>query len=264
MSSTPRPPKKVPSDKHIDLSFLAGPRSRWREFKSVVSIAREFIYGFRNLHFVGPCVTFFGSARFREDHEYYIAARELARRVGQVGFTIMTGGGPGIMEAANRGAFDVGAKSVGCNIVLPHEQYANPYLDVSLTFQRFYVRKVLLLKYSICFVVMPGGAGTVDELFETVTLIQTNKVKNFPILLYGKSYWKPLLEQIDLMIEAGTIGKEELKFVFVADSVDEATFMLQDRLVEMWKANQNKKDPPKWWFLEKRKLNKKVKLETGS
>ena len=244
--------------KHIDLRFLAGPRSRWREFQDAINIAREFIMGFRKLHFAGPCVTFFGSARFKEDHPYYEAARDLARRVGRVGFTIMTGGGPGIMEAANRGARDIGATSVGCNIVLPHEQYANPYLDVSLTFERFFVRKVLLLKYSICFVVMPGGAGTLDELFETVTLIQTGKVKNFPILLYGKDYWAPMLAQIDLMIAEGTIGKEELKFVFVADSVEEATTLLQDRLVVMWQEAQRRKDAPKWWFLEdrvKRKLS---------
>lgn len=240
------------NEKHIDLSFLAGPRSRWKEFKSAVSIASEFIYGFRKLHFVGPCVTFFGSARFKEDHPYYQAAQELAARIGRVGFTIMTGGGPGIMEAANRGARDVGARSVGCNIVLPHEQYANPYLDVSLTFERFFVRKVLLLKYSMCFVVMPGGAGTLDELFETVTLIQTGKVKNFPILLYGKDYWKPMLDQIDLMIAQGTIGQKELEFVFVADSVDEATALLQDRLVIMWQDAHKRKDAPKWWFLEQR------------
>ncbi len=240
------------NEKHIDLSFLAGPRSRWKEFKSAVSIASEFIYGFRKLHFVGPCVTFFGSARFKEDHPYYQAAQELAARIGRVGFTIMTGGGPGIMEAANRGARDVGARSVGCNIVLPHEQYANPYLDVSLTFERFFVRKVLLLKYSMCFVVLPGGAGTLDELFETVTLIQTGKVKNFPILLYGKDYWKPMLDQIDLMISQGTIGQKELEFVFVADSVDEATALLQDRLVIMWQDAHKRKDDPKWWFLEQR------------
>ncbi|MCW5900228.1 MAG: TIGR00730 family Rossman fold protein [Flavobacteriales bacterium] len=242
-----------PGNKHlIDLRFLAGPRSRWREFLSVLKIAREFIRGFRHLHFVGPCVTFFGSARFREDHPYYEAARELARRVGRVGFTIMTGGGPGIMEAANRGARDVGARSVGCNIVLPMEQEANPYLDVSLTFERFFVRKVLLLKYSAAFVVMPGGAGTVDELFETITLIQTGKVKNFPILLYGKDYWGPMLQQIDRMIGEGTIGREELRFVFVADDVEEATTLLQDRLVAMWQEAQGRKDHPKWWFLEER------------
>ncbi len=143
-----------------------------------MSIVREFVRGFRKLHFAGPCVTFFGSARFKEDHPYYEATRDLARRVGRVGFSIMTGGGPGLMEAANRGAREVGARSIGCNIVLPHEQKPNDYLDVNLTFNRFFVRKVLLVKYSICFVVMPGGAGTVDELFETITLIQTGKVKD--------------------------------------------------------------------------------------
>ncbi len=239
-------------EQHIDLKFLEGPRSRWREFRSVLSIVREFIYGFRKLHFVGPCVTFFGSARFKEDHPYYVATRELAQRIGRVGFTIMTGGGPGLMEAANRGAHDVGARSIGCNIVLPHEQYANPYLDISLTFERFFVRKVLLLKYSMCFVVMPGGAGTLDELFETITLIQTGKVRNFPILLYGKDYWKPMLEQIDKMIAEGTIGQKELEFVFVADSVEEATTLLQERLVVMWQRAQKRKDAPKWWFLEDR------------
>ncbi|HMC96554.1 MAG TPA: TIGR00730 family Rossman fold protein [Flavobacteriales bacterium] len=238
--------------RQIDLSFLAGPRSRWKEFLSVLNIAREFIRGFRKLHFVGPCVTFFGSARFKEDHPYYEATRALARRAGQVGFTIMTGGGPGLMEAANRGARDVGARSVGCNVRLPHEQQANPYLDVNLTFERFFVRKVLLLKYSIAFVVMPGGAGTVDELFEAITLIQTGKVKNFPILLYGREYWKPMLEQITAMIAAGTIGQEELKFVFVADNVEEATTLLRERLVAMWQQAQGRKDAPKWWFLEDR------------
>jgi uncharacterized protein (TIGR00730 family) len=242
----------TPPERTIDLRFLEGPRSRWREFKSVIQIAAEFLRGFRKLHFVGPCVTFFGSARFKEDHPYYGICRELARRVGRVGFTIMTGGGPGIMEAANRGARDVGARSVGCNIALPHEQSANPYLDVSLTFERFFVRKVLLLKYSVAFVVMPGGAGTVDELFETITLIQTGKVKNFPILLFGKSYWAPMLAQIERMVEEGTLGRKELEFLFVADSVDEATFLLQDRLVNMWQEAQQRKDSPKWWFLEDR------------
>jgi uncharacterized protein (TIGR00730 family) len=130
------------------------------------------------------------------------------------------------------------------------EQYANPYLDISLTFDRFFVRKVLLLKYSVAFVVMPGGAGTVDELFETVTLIQTGKVKNFPILLYGREYWAPMLEQIDRMIAEGTIGRKELEFVFVADSLEEATTLLQERLVEMWRQAKGRQDSPKWWFLE--------------
>ncbi len=246
------------NDRYIDLRFLSGPRSRWKEFVSVLHIAREFMYGFRKLHFVGPCVTFFGSARFKEDHPYYEAARELAQRIGRVGFTIMTGGGPGIMEASNRGARDVGAISVGCNIVLPEEQYANPYLDHSLTFERFYVRKVLLLKYSVAFVVMPGGAGTVDELFETITLIQTGKVKDFPILLYGKDYWAPMLAQIERMIAEGTIGRKELEFVFVADSVEEATTLLQDRLVVMWQKAHDRTDDPRWWFLEDR-VNRSIR-----
>ena len=248
--------------RHIDLNFLAGPRSRWKEFRNVLQIAREFIYGFRRLHFVGPCVTFFGSARFKEDHPYYEIARELARRVGRVGFTIMTGGGPGIMEAANRGARDVGARSVGCNIVLPHEQSANPYLDESLLFERFFVRKVLLVKYSICFVVMPGGAGTVDELFETITLIQTGKVKDFPILLYGRDYWAPTLAQIDRMVAEGTIGREELKFLTLVDSIDEATTFLQERLVNMWQRSQRRKDRPSWWFLERR-VKERLSDKTG-
>lgn len=246
---------RIERDKrHIDLRFLEGPRSRWKELISVLHILREFIYGFRKLHFVGPCVTFFGSARFKEDHPYYAAARELARRVGEVGFTIMTGGGPGIMEAANRGARDAGTTSVGCNIVLPHEQSANPYLDVSLTFDHFFVRKVLLLKYSSAFVVMPGGTGTLDELFETVTLIQTGKVRDFPILLFGRRYWAPMLEQLGRMVEAGTVGGEELQFLVVADSVDEATALLQDRLVSMWReATGGGGEAPKWWFLERRR-----------
>lgn len=242
--------ERTRSSSHIDLGFLSGPRSRWQEFRSVVSIAREFIYGFRKLHFVGPCVTFFGSARFKEDHPYYEAARELARRVGRIGFTIMTGGGPGIMEAANRGARDVGARSVGCNIILPHEQEPNPYLDESLVFERFFVRKVLLVKYSICFVVMPGGAGTLDELFETITLIQTGKVKDFPILLYGRDYWAPTLAQIDRMVAEGTLGREELRFLSVVDSIDEATAFLQEQLVVMWQRSVRSKTRPKWWFLE--------------
>lgn len=234
----------------IDLSFLSGPRSRWRELKSLVHITRQFFYGYRKLHFVGPCVTFFGSARFPEDHPYYLATRELARRVGRVGFTIMTGGGPGVMEAANRGAKDVGATSVGCNIVLPHEQSANPYLDISLTFDHFFVRKVLLLKYSSCFVVMPGGAGTIDEMFEVITLVQTGKVKNFPVVLYGKEYWGPTLAQLELMYQQGTIGREELSFLHVVDGVEEATARLQELLTGMWKERQRNTPVPKWWFLE--------------
>jgi uncharacterized protein (TIGR00730 family) len=235
----------------IDLGFLSGPRSRWKEFKTLLHIAQQFFYGFRKLHYVGPCVTFFGSARFPQDHPHYEATRSLARRVGRVGFTIMTGGGPGVMEAANRGAKDVGATSVGCNIVLPHEQFANKYLDVDLTFDHFFVRKVLLLKYSVCFVVMPGGAGTMDELFETATLIQTGKVKGFPIILYGKEFWGHTLKQLEHMVGHGTIGKGEMDFIHVVDTVEEATAVLQDQLVDMWQARRGKgANIPEWWFLK--------------
>ena len=156
-----------------EFDFLSGPNSRWKEFVSVIRIAREFIHGFRKLHFVGPCITVFGSARTKADNIYYQAGLEIGERIAQKGFAVMTGGGPGIMEAANKGAKQGGGLSIGCNIELPMEQFPNPYLDISVDFKQFYVRKVLLLKYSYAFIVLPGGFGTLDELFETITLIQT-------------------------------------------------------------------------------------------
>ncbi len=165
--------------------FLEGPQSRFGELLRALRIFRELIRGFRHLHFVGPCVTIFGSARFPEDHPYYIQARKVGAELAKAGFTIMTGGGPGIMEAANRGAKDVKGRSVGCNIVLPMEQHPNPYLDTFVDFRYFFVRKLMLAKYSYAFVAMPGGFGTMDELFEIATLVQTGKVKEFPIVLAG-------------------------------------------------------------------------------
>ena len=162
-----------------EIKFLDGPQNRWKDFKFAFSVLSQFIKGFRTLHFVGPCVTIFGSARFTEDHPYYIQARAIASKVALLGFTIMTGGGPGIMEAANRGAKDVGGRSVGCNIVLPKEQSHNPYLDVWVNIKYFFVRKNLLIKYSYAFIVMPGGFGTLDEYFEALTLIQTKKLSGF-------------------------------------------------------------------------------------
>jgi len=146
---------------------------------------RDFLRGFRTLHFVGPCVTVFGSARIKREDPNYELARKMGAAIARLGFTVMTGGGPGIMEAANRGAKEVGGRSVGCNIELPSEQAANPYLDRCVRMHYFFVRKALLIKYSYAFVVMPGGAGTLDELFEAVTLIQTGKIKNFPIVIMG-------------------------------------------------------------------------------
>src|SRR5579884_2407099 len=162
-----------------EIKFLSGPQPRGFELRLAVEIFFEFLRGFRALHFVGPCVTVFGSARFNEGHPYYALAREAGSLLAQSGFTVMTGGGPGIMEAANRGAKDAGGFSIGCNIELSHEQKPNPYLDRWITFRHFYVRKLMLVKYSYAFIVMPGGFGTLDEVFETATLIQTQKILNF-------------------------------------------------------------------------------------
>jgi hypothetical protein len=212
--------------------FLEGPRSRGSELLSVWKVAVEFVRGFRTFHFVGPCVTVFGSARFPEDHPYYSLAREAGRRLATLGFTVMTGGGPGIMEAANRGAKEAGGRSVGCNIMLPEEQKLNPYLDVFVTFKHFFVRKVMLVKYSYAFVVMPGGLGTMDELFEAATLVQTGKIENFPVVVFGKDYWRPLMRQLDEMVGAGTIAAEDLKLLLFTDSMDEAIVHVQTHAVE--------------------------------
>ena len=162
--------------------------------------------GFRALHFVGPCVSVFGSARFKAAHPYYALGREVGARLARVGFTVMTGGGPGLMEAANRGAKEAGGRSVGCNIELPHEQRPNPYLDHWVTFRHFYVRKVMLVKYSYAFVALPGGFGTLDETFEVATLVQTGKVREFPIVLMGCDYWRPLIDFVrNRLLVEGTI-----------------------------------------------------------
>ena len=173
--------------------WLGGPRSRRSELARLGRIFAEFLRGFRALHFVGPCVTVFGSARVAEADPHYALARSLGGRIAGLGLTVMTGGGPGIMEAANRGAREAGGRSIGCNIELPHEQRPNPYLDRFVTFRYFFVRKVMLVKYSVAFVVMPGGFGTLDELFEAATLVQTGKIAAFPIVLMGTAYWAPLL-----------------------------------------------------------------------
>jgi uncharacterized protein (TIGR00730 family) len=203
--------------------FLAGPRSRITEFCRALRIFGEFIKGFRALHFLPPCVTVFGSARFREDNPWYQLTRDVSAALSREGFTIMTGGGPGIMEAANRGARDAGGLSVGCNITLPHEQKHNPYLDRFVEFRYFFVRKVMLVKYSYAFVVMPGGFGTMDELFEAATLIQTKKIEDFPLVLMGVDYWQPMLEFLRTsMVHHGTIDAADLDRIIVTDDVPTA------------------------------------------
>jgi uncharacterized protein (TIGR00730 family) len=204
-------------------SFLSGPKRRLEEARRSLRIFLEFIRGFRALHFVGPCVTVFGSARFKEDHKHYILAREMGRRISQLGFTVMTGGGPGIMEAANRGAQEAGGASIGCNIQLPMEQRPNPYLDRFVEFRYFFVRKVMLVKYSYAFVVLPGGFGTLDELFEALTLIQTEKIDGFPVVLMGVDYWTPLMEFFRArLIAEGTINPHDINLLLLTDSPDEA------------------------------------------
>ena len=211
--------------------FLEGPRPRRLELYSVLGIAREFIRGFRALHFVGPCVTVFGSARFAPDQPYYELARNVGRGLARMGFTVMTGGGPGIMEAANRGAQDVGGMSVGCNIELPVEQKLNPYLDRAVTFRHFFVRKVMLVKYSYAFVIMPGGLGTMDEFFEAAVLIQTRKIRSFPIVVMDTTYWRPLLALLNEMVRAGTIDEADLHLCLFTDSVEEAMAHIEKHAV---------------------------------
>jgi uncharacterized protein (TIGR00730 family) len=222
------------SEHHDERVFLEGPQSRSWELWMLGRIVREFLRGFRVLHFVGPCVTVFGSARFAEDHPYYGLARQVGSRLSEIGFTVMTGGGPGIMEAANRGAKEAGGYSVGCNIALPTEQKPNSYLDEVLTFRYFFVRKVMMVKYSYGFVVMPGGVGTMDELFEAVTLIQTKKIQNFPVVLMCREYWHPLELLLKDMVQARTIDAADLNLLLLTDSVDEAMAHIQKHAVQQF------------------------------
>ena len=203
--------------------FLAGPQHRGLELQRLMRIFLEFLRGFRRLHFLGPCVTVFGSARFPEGNPYYEMARELGGRLARAGFSVLTGGGPGIMEAANRGAQEAGGLSIGCNIELPHEQHPNAYLDHWLTFRYFFVRKVMLVKYSYAFIALPGGFGTLDEIFESATLIQTHKIRDFPLILMGLDYWQPLLDLLrGPMVRAGTIGVHDVEKIRATDSPEEA------------------------------------------
>jgi uncharacterized protein (TIGR00730 family) len=182
----------------------------------------EFVDGFDVLARVGLAVTVFGSARTKPDSPYYAAALEVGRGLAERGFAVITGGGPGIMEAANRGAHDAGGLSIGCNIELPHEQAPNPYANLSIDFRYFFVRKTMFVKYSEAFVVFPGGFGTLDELFEALTLIQTAKVKRFPVVLYGSEYWSGLLEWLEKRVAAeGMVSAGDLALVQVVDTTEE-------------------------------------------
>ncbi len=210
--------------------FLSGPQPRGFELARAWHIFWELLRGFRALHFAGPCVTVFGSARYTEDDAYYALARQVGSGLARAGFTVMTGGGPGIMEAANRGAKEEGGRSIGCNITLPVEQKPNAYLDKMVEFRHFFVRKVMLVKYSYAFVVMPGGLGTLDELFEVSVLIQTGKIQDFPVVLVGSEFWRPLLEQLKAtLLGHGTVDETDLQHLKLLDSPTEAVAYIQER-----------------------------------
>lgn len=234
--------------------FMRGPLSRLRELEFAFKVFFNFIRAFRKMHFVGPCVTVFGSARFTKDSEHYRNAEKIGAELSKMGFTVMTGGGPGIMEAANKGAYKAGGYSVGCNIVLPFEQKPNPFLHKWIDIPYFFVRKVILVKYSYAFVVMPGGIGTLDELFEALTLIQTKIIKNFPVVIFDTAYHKELCEHIHLMAERESISEADLKLLYVTDSIDDLIRHIDTYAVKEF--GLTKKAPkPKWWFFEKLKAN---------
>ncbi len=243
---SPRPP---------ELEFLDGPRGRAFELWRAIKVFLELMHGFRALHFVGPCVTVFGSARFPEDHRYYRLAREVGSRLAEAGFTVMTGGGPGVMEAANRGARDAGGQSIGCNIELPREQQPNAYLDVMVSFRHFFVRKVMLVKYSYAFIALPGGFGTLDETFEAATLIQTAKINGFPIVLVGSDYWRPLIDLLhDPLLTNGAIDEKDLGIIRVTDSPEDAAAFVREVATTKFGLRLAPSPKRRWFFGEGRNV----------
>ncbi len=229
--------------------FLAGPRSRLSELFFTLRVLFSFIKGFRKMHFLGPCVTVFGSARFQSDNLFYQQAEEVGAALANLGFTVMTGGGPGIMEAANKGAYEAGGYSVGCNIILPFEQKPNPYVHKWIDIRYFFVRKFLLIKYSYAFVVMPGGMGTLDELFESITLIQTKMIQNFPVVIFGSEYHKELCQHIQIMAKNESISPEDMELIFVTDSVEDMAEHINTHAIKKFNLVR-KPQKRKWWLGE--------------
>lgn len=208
--------------------FLQGQKPFLSDIRRLFQISLECLRGFIAFRNLGPCVTVFGSARFGQEHRYYRLAEESSRQLAKAGFTIITGGGPGLMEAANKGAKSGNGYSVGCNIKLPKEQEPNQFLDQWVEFKYFFVRKLMLAKYSYAFVVTPGGFGTLDEMFEIVTLIQTGKLKNFPVILMGADYWQPLMDFIrGTLAKNAAIGDADLELITVTDSAEKATEIIR-------------------------------------
>jgi uncharacterized protein (TIGR00730 family) len=222
--------------------FLEGPHSRGFELRRAVRIFFELIYGFRRLHFTGPCITVFGSARFDEHHPYYLMTKELGSCIAGKGFTVMTGGGPGLMEAANRGAHEAGGRSIGCNITLPKEQKPNSYLDRWVEFRYFFVRKLMLAKYSYGFIAAPGGFGTMDEFFEIATLIQSGKMKSFPVIFLGCAYWQPLMDFLkQTLLDAKAINPEDYERILITDSPQEAVELIQKSALSQFGLHYSKR-----------------------
>jgi uncharacterized protein (TIGR00730 family) len=216
-----------------------------------VRIFGECIRGFRTLHFVGPCVTVFGSARFEAAHPYYALGEEIGAKLAEIGITVMTGGGPGLMEAANRGARLAGGRSIGCNIQLPHEQRPNPYLDEMIEFRYFFVRKLMLVKYSYAFVALPGGFGTLDEIFETLVLIQTGKMKRFPLVLLGADFWRPVVDVLrQRLLPAGTIDAADVALITVTDSPAEAVALVRETAMRDFGLTYGPRARRRWYLGE--------------
>ncbi|MBS3956059.1 MAG: TIGR00730 family Rossman fold protein [Clostridiales bacterium] len=222
-------PSLLEQVKGTEAEFLRGKRKHSDNVESAVRYFLEFLRGFEFLSIEEPTVTVFGSARFEEGHRYYTLARSLGAALATRGYAVMTGAGPGVMEAANRGAREAGGLSIGANIHLPFEQHANPYVDRLIEFEHFFVRKVMLVKYSCAFVILPGGYGTLDELFETLTLMQTGKIDGFPLVALGCDFWEPMIDFFQARLVAeGTIDASDIDRIFMTDSVDEAVDYIRD------------------------------------
>ena len=226
------PPERgslLPHVEEAEKAFLSGRRSREADLESAVRFFLEFLRAFESFDFDRPCVTVFGSARFEESNRYYQLAREVGAELARAGFAVLTGGGSGIMEAANRGAREAGGLSLGCNITLPREQKPNPYLDRFIQFDHFFARKVMLVKYSTAFVVFPGGFGTLDEAFEVATLMQTSKLERFPLIAVGSDFWDPLIDFArEKMMRYGTLSADETEFISRVDSAPEVVRVIRD------------------------------------
>lgn len=232
--------------------FLKGPRSRFKDLGFAFRVFFQFLRGFRKMHFIGPCATVYGSARFTPDSDHYKNAEKIGADLANLGFTIMTGGGPGIMEAANKGAYEAGGYSVGVNIILPFEQEPNPYLHNWINIPYFFVRKFLLMKYSYAFVIMPGGMGTLDELFEALTLIQNHMIKNFPVVIFDSEYHKELMKHIELMCKTESISPEDMELIFVTDSPEEVVQHIKTHAIDKFGLIKEEYKP-KWWYGENRR-----------